>query len=153
MTRPSSDGISAGSAVGELTRPTTRVEAEAHLAAAAYLLHRSGDSALVVTLDGAGDAVALLTATDVSRAVAEGRDLESTRVRQVVTRPPQVVEADLPAREAARSTLSHGVVQLVIRGGDQVLGIADLADVCREVLAPESVAVLQRRPAAGPPVP
>ena len=43
MIRPSSDGISAGPAVGELTRPTTRVEAEAHLAAAAYLLHRSGE--------------------------------------------------------------------------------------------------------------
>jgi CBS domain-containing protein len=153
MTPVSRDRISAGPAVGGLIGPPTRVEAEAHLAAAAYLLHRSGDSALVVTLDGAGDAIALLTATDISRAVAEGRDLESTRVRQVVPGPPQVVEADLPAREAARFMLSHGVTQLVVRSGDRVLGIADLADVCREVLAPEPVAVLPRRPAAGPPVP
>ncbi len=68
MIRPSSDGISAGPAVGELTRPTTQVEAEAHLAAAAYLLHRSGDSALVVTADGTGGPIALLSATDTSRA-------------------------------------------------------------------------------------
>jgi hypothetical protein len=38
MTRQSSGRISAGPAVGELTRPTTRVGADAHLAAAANLL-------------------------------------------------------------------------------------------------------------------
>lgn len=153
MTLPSSDRISAGPAVGELTRPTTRVEAEAHLAAAAYLLHRSGDSALVVTADGTGDPIALLSATDVSRAVAEGRDLESTRVHQVVTGPPRTVKADLPALDAAHVMLSHGVMQLLVCSGDRLLGIADLADVCRAVLVPEEAAVLPRRPAAGPPAP
>jgi CBS domain-containing protein len=147
---PRSSNMHAGPAVGELTRPTTRVEAEAHLAAAAYLLHRSGDSALV-TADGTGDPVALLSATDVSRAVAEGRDLESTRVRQVVTGPPRTVKADLSARDAARVMLSHGVMQLLGCSGDRVLGIADLADVCRAVLASDEAAVLPRRPAAGPP--
>ena len=150
MTPPSSDRISAGPAVSELTRLATRVEAEAHLAAAAYLLHRSGHSALVVTADDTGDPLALLSATDVSRAVAEGRDLESTRVRQVVTGPPQQVAADLPARDAARLMLLHRVMQLVVCRGDRVLGIADLADVCRAVLASEEAAVLPPRSAAGP---
>ena len=153
MTHRSSDRIYAGPAVGELTRPTTRVEAEAHLAAAAYLLHRSGDSALVVTAGGTGDPIALLSATDISRAVAEGRDPESTRVRQVVTGPPRTVEADLPARDAARVMLSHGIMQLLVCGGDRVLGIADLADVCRAAPASDAVAVLPRRPAAGPSAP
>ena len=153
MTHRSSDRIYAGPAVGELTRPTTRVEAEAHLAAAAYLLHRSGVSALVVTADGTGDPIALLSATDISRAVAEGRDPESTRVRQVVTGPPRTVEADLPARDAARVMLSHGIMQLLVCSGDRVLGIADLADVCRAVPASERAAVLPRRPAVGPRMP
>ncbi len=153
MTRPSSGRISAGPAVGELTRPTTRVEAEAHLAAAAYLLRRSGDSALVVTAGGTGDPIALLSATDISRAVGEGRDPERTRVHQVVTGPPRTVKADLPARDAARVMLSHGVMQLLVCSGDRVLGIADLADVCRAVLASDKAAVLPRRPAAGPSVP
>ena len=153
MTPRSSDRISAGPAVGELTRPPTRVEAEAHLAAAAYLLHRSGDSALVVTADATGDPIALLSATDVSRAVAEGRDLESTRVRQVVTGPPRRVEADLPARDAARVMLLHRVMQLLVCRGDRVLGVADLADVCREVLASQEAAVLPRPQVAGPPAP
>jgi hypothetical protein len=134
MTGPLSDRSSAGPAVGELTRPTTRVAAEAHLAAAAYLLP-------------------LLSATDVSRAVAEGRDLESTRVHQVVTGPPRAVKADLPARDAARVMLPHGVMQPLVCSDDRVLGIADRADVCRAVLASDEAAVLPRRPAAGPPAP
>ena len=153
MTAVSRDRTSAGPVVGELTKPPTWVEAEAHLAAAAYLLPRSGDSALVVTADRAGDAIALLGATDVSRAVAEGRDLESTHVRQVVPGPPQRVQADLPVREAARAMLSHGVLQLLVCSGDRVLGIADLADVCRALLASGDAAVPSRRPAAGPPSP
>ena len=122
MIRPSSDRISAGPAVGELTRPTTRVEAEAHLAAAAYLLHRPGEG-------------------------------ESTRVHQIVTGPLQTVKADLPARDAARVMLSHGVMQLLVCSGDRVLGIADLADVCRALLASGDAAVPARRPSAGPPAP
>ena len=153
MTAVSRDRTSAGPVVGELTKPPTWVEAEAHLAAAAYLLHRSGDSALVVTADGTGDPIALLSATDVSRAVAEGRDLESTRVHQVVTGPPRTVKADLPALDAAHVMLSHGVMQLLVCSGDRLLGIADLAGVCRAVLVPEEAAVLPRRPAAGPPAP
>ena len=153
MTRPPSDGISAGPAVGELTRPTTRVEAETHLAAAAYLVHRSGDSALVVTAGGTGDPIALLSATDISRAVGEGRDPERTRVHQVVTGPPRTVEADLPARDATRVMPSHGVRQLLVCSDDRVWGIADLADVCRAVLASDEAALLPRWPAAEPPAP
>ena len=153
MTRPSSDNTSAGPAVGELAWPTTRVEAEAHLAAAAYPLHRTGGSAPVVTADGTGGPIALLRATDIGRAVAEGRELASTRVHQVVTGPPRTVEADLPARAAARVMPSHGVVQLLVCSDDRVSGIADLADVCRAVLASDEAVVFPRRPAAGPLMP
>jgi CBS domain-containing protein len=49
--------------------------------------------------------------------------------------------------------LSHGVVQLVVCSGDRVLGIADLADVCRALLASGDAALPARRPAAGLPAP
>ena len=116
-------------------------------------MHRSGDSALVVTADGTGDPITLLSATDVSRAVAEGRDLESTGVRQVVTGPPRTVKADLPAWDAARVMLSHGVMQLLVCSGNRVVGIADRADLCRAMLASDEAALLPRWPAAEPPAP
>ena len=63
------------------------------------------------------------------------------------------MEADLPARDAARVMLLHRVMQLLVCRGDRVLGVADLADVCREVLASQEAAVLRRPQAAGPPAP
>jgi hypothetical protein len=41
----------------------------------------------------------------------------------------------------------------VVCSGDRVLGIADLADVCRALLASGDAALPARRPAAGLPAP
>src|SRR4051794_39543208 len=67
---------------GEGMRPaTTTVESRAHLAAAAYLMKRSGDSALVVTTDDENMRPrAVLTEADITKAVADGLDLEETRI-------------------------------------------------------------------------
>src|SRR3712207_2428504 len=71
--------------VGDVMRPaTTTVETDAHLASAAYLMKRTGDSALVVMPgDGAGGPVAVLTDAHISQAVADGRDLNEMRIHQL----------------------------------------------------------------------
>jgi hypothetical protein len=43
-----------GGTVRELAEPTSSREPGAHLAAAAHVLHRSGDTALLVSADGIG---------------------------------------------------------------------------------------------------
>ena len=118
-----------GTAVGDLARwsvPT--VEPEAHLAAAAYLLHRSGCSALVVEPEPEGEPVALLGVADISRAVAAGRDPERTRVADIATRRPGTVDAGVAADVAARAMVEGGWQHLLVRDGRQV-GVVDLADV------------------------
>jgi CBS domain-containing protein len=122
-----------GASIGDLARPAPTVEPEAHLAAAAYLLHRSGYSALVVEPEPGGEPVALLTAEDVSRAVADGRDPERTRVADIATPHPGTVEADLPADVAARAMVEAGWQHLLVRGG-QRSGVVDLADVAGKLL-------------------
>jgi DNA-binding XRE family transcriptional regulator len=88
--------------VGELTRPTTSVEAGARLAGAAYLLHRSGDSALLVRDDDGAQTVGLLSVADIVHAVAAGLDPERTRVWQIVGTPMGGgVDAARPARVGA----------------------------------------------------
>jgi transcriptional regulator with XRE-family HTH domain len=145
---PMPDGRArAGAVVGELTRPTTSVGSGAPLAAAADLLHESGDSALVVTADDCTAPVALFSAADISRAVAGGRDPWETRVDQVVSGRPTTVDAALPAREAARTMVATGVEHLLVRRGDRILGVVHLVDVCGWLLALRAVAPLPRQPA------
>ena len=140
--------------VGELTRPATSVDPEAHLVAAAYLLHRSGDSALLVRHDGT-EPVGVLSAVDIVRAVAAGLDPERTRVRQIVAEAPRRVDPAVPAPVAARMMLSAGVehlivCRLVVDGVHRTVGIVSLADVCRSLMRAPTAAILPGEPRTGP---
>jgi len=125
-------------AVGELMKPaTTTVEARAHLAAAAYLMKRSGSSALVVvTDDGDGERpVAVVTDADISHAVADGKDPGDTRITDLDVGNPFTVAPDTPVREVARLMLSTGTQHVPVAEGGRLIGMVDMADVCRILLA------------------
>src|SRR5689334_12437008 len=60
------------------------VERHAHVAAAAYLMWEAQESALVVTTDNASRRpIAIITDTDLARAVAEGRDVNEMRIDEL----------------------------------------------------------------------
>jgi CBS domain-containing protein len=122
--------------VGQVMRPPTTIEPEAHLAAAAYLIEHSHDPALVVTTDDTHEPVAMITDAEVTRAVAHGRNLEETRISQVVTTKPVTVQADVDAEDAARLMLSQGVKHLPVVEGRRLVGMVELADLYRVSLAP-----------------
>ncbi|MGZ4543975.1 MAG: CBS domain-containing protein [Blastococcus sp.] len=124
-------------AVETVMRPAaTTVEASAHLAAAAYLMKRSGHTAVVVTSDdGNRRPLAVLTETDVSRAVADGRDVEETRIRDLAS-PPTTVEPHIAVDEAARLMLLRKVHHLPVVEGGRLVGIVDITDLCRVLVNP-----------------
>jgi CBS domain-containing protein len=124
-----------GRSIADLARLAPRIEPAAHLAAAAYLLDRSGDTALLVAEEGTGRLETVITASDISRAVAHGRDPEETRVSDIVQRHPGTADAALPADEAARTMLSAGSAHLLVRSDDRVVGVVGLADVCGWLLS------------------
>ena len=129
--------------VDELARPASSVDPEARLAAAAYMLHRSGDSALLVRHDGA-EPVGLLSAVDIVRAVAAGLDPDRTRVEQIVAEAPRRVDPAVPGLVAAQMMLSAGVEHLVVAGGHRPVGIVSLVDVCHSLVRTAAVALLPR---------
>ena len=122
--------------VEEVMRPpVTTVETDAHLAAAAYLMKRDRNTALVVTTDDEDRRpLAILTDTDISQAVADGRDLQETRIRQVTSGEPLTVEADTSVRDAAVLMMSHRVHHLPVMHDGRLVGLVDLTDVCRPLL-------------------
>jgi CBS domain-containing protein len=121
--------------VAQVMRPPTTIERDAHLAAAAYLIEHAHDPALVVVTDDTHEPVAMITDAEITRAVAHGRSLENTRVGNVVTAEPVTVQADVAAEDAARLMLSHGVRHLPVVEGRRLVGMVELADLCRASLA------------------
>jgi CBS domain-containing protein len=117
-------------AVGQVMRPTTAIEPGAHLAAAAYLIKHFHDDALVVVTADTQEPVATITDADITRALADGRDLENTRISQVVTARQVAVQADVSAEVAARLMASHGIQSLPVVEGQRIVGIVELADLC-----------------------
>jgi CBS domain-containing protein len=122
--------------VADVMRPAvTTVEPGAHLAGAAYLMKHSGDNALVVTTnDAIPRPVALVTDTDIAQAVADGRNLEETRISDLARRDPVVVAPGADVVSAVRTMLLHRIHHLPVVDGDRLVGIVDMTDLCRPLV-------------------
>lgn len=122
--------------VRDVMRPAvTSVERTAHLAAAAYLMKQEDDSALVVV---SGDEqmvpLAILTDTDITRAVADGLDLNIVRISDLVRREPTTVSPETSVRDAAELMVKSHFRHLPVVDAGKLVGIVDIADVCRGLL-------------------
>jgi CBS domain-containing protein len=122
--------------VHDVMRPAvTTVELQAHLAAAAFMMHRAGDSAVVVTAGPANpEPVAVITESDITTTVAEGRDVNEVRIGELVGKEPVTIGPDATASAAAELMLSRGIHHLPVVEDDQLVGIVDMADTCRALL-------------------
>ena len=120
----------------DVMRPAlSTVEPEDHAAAAAYLMRHAKATALVVVDDErAKRPLGLITEADIVRAVADKKDLEQIRIRDLMTRDPTVITADTSVREAAESMLVGHFRHLPVVGDAGLIGIVDIADVCRALL-------------------
>ena len=133
--------------VGQVMRPpATTVETRAHVAAAAYLMKRSRDTALVVVSnDSIRSPLGIITDADVSQAVADGRDLEQVRVGDLIKgRDPVTVGPDTPIEAALRLMLDTVHHHLVVVENAGCVGIVDMTDLCRALLT----AVPRRAPSS-----
>lgn len=126
--------------------PQTTVEQQGHGAAAAYLMRHAGATALIVLDARTSDPAGIITEADIAHAVADGKDLNSVRVYELMTTRPTVITTTTNVREAAKVMMSGHFRHLPVVGDAGLVGIVDIADVCRALLesdvsgAPETVA-------------
>jgi CBS domain-containing protein len=126
--------------VGKLMRPAvTTVERHAHLAAAAYLMRQAGDTALVITTDETRRPIGIVTQTDITNAVADGKDLNESRIDDLDGVEPVTVQPTTPVTEAAAVMLSAGFRHLPVVDDGRLVGIIDISDVCRALLVESAV--------------
>ena len=126
-----------GPTVGELMRPPVMsVEGQAHLAAATYLFKKAGDSAVVVVNDPVEMVpVAVISEADVAQAVADGRDPNDVRISDLISADPVTVSPGTGVAAAAELMLSSRLRHLPVVDGKRLVGIVDMSDICRGLLA------------------
>jgi CBS domain-containing protein len=117
--------------------PLTTVEQQGHVAAAAYLMKHAGATALMV-LDALTDQpIGIITEADIAHAVADGKDVNSVRIYELMTTRPTVITATTSVRDAAMIMTSGHFRHLPVVGGAGLAGIVDITDVCRALLEPD----------------
>jgi CBS domain-containing protein len=121
--------------------PLTTVEQQAHVAAAAYLMKHAGTTALMVLNSQADQPVGIITEADIARAVADGKDVNSTRIYELITTRPAVITTTTSVRDAARLMTSGRFRHLPVTGDTGLAGIVDITDVCRVLLETDAEAV------------
>jgi CBS domain-containing protein len=122
--------------VGDLmwTTPVT-IGPDAHVASAAYLMKRTPCSALVVlSEEEPPKPVGLLADGDISQAVADGLDLDDARIHQLHLRRPEPVDPATPVTALAERMLAETIDHLPVVQGGRLVGMVDLAAVCRALL-------------------
>jgi CBS domain-containing protein len=133
---PSSQLRQAPATVADIMRPpvTSTVQQNDHVAAAAYLMKHADASALVVMDSQTDKPIGIVTEADIAHAVADRRDVNEARIRELMTTGPATVAPDTDIREAARAMTSGRFRHLPVVGDTGVIGMIDITDVCRALL-------------------
>jgi CBS domain-containing protein len=135
--QPSRQRSDAPPTVADVMQPAlSTVKPDDHLAAAAYLMHQAGATALVVVDEQAMRPLGLITEADVVRALAEGYDVNDVRIRDLMTTDPTVITAATSVRDAAESMLAGHFRHLPVVDNGRLIGIVDIGDVSRALLDP-----------------
>ncbi len=114
--------------------PLTTIEQQGHVAAAAYLMKHAGTTALMVLDAQADQPIGILTEADIARAVADGKDVNSVRIYELMTTRPTVITTTTSIRDAAQVMTSGHFRHLPVVGDAGLAGIVDITDVCRALL-------------------
>ena len=125
--------------------PLTTADANDHVAAAAYLMKHARATALTVLDTQTGQPKGILTNADIAHAVADGKDLNDLRIRELMTTRPAVINPATSIRDAARIMTRGHFRHLPVCGDSGLVGIIDITDIRRALIDPD----VSRRPTAG----
>jgi CBS domain-containing protein len=125
--------------------PLATVERDDHVAAAAYVMKHAGATALVVVDEWTDQPLGIITEADIAHAVADGKDLSTVRIHDLMTSRPTVINTTTSVRDAAKIMASGHFRHLPVVGDAGLVGMVDIVDVCRVLLD----SVVSREPGTG----
>jgi CBS domain-containing protein len=111
--------------------PATVKPADSALEAARAM--RDGNFGAVVVVEDGGSVRGILTDRDIAvRAVAEGREPESTEVSEIFTTEPTTLSPDQAVDEAVQALRDSAVRRLPVVEDSKVVGIVSIGDLAVE---------------------
>ena len=131
--RPPPAAVPAATVADVMRPPVTTVNQHDHVAAAAYLMKHAGTTALLVLEAQAGQPFGIITAADVARAIADGKDVNDAWVDAAMTTRPAVTTTT-SIRDAAKIMTASHFRHLPVAGDSGLLGVVDIIDVCRALI-------------------
>jgi CBS domain-containing protein len=135
--RPSFYGRVAAATVADVMRiPLATVGQHDHVAAAAYLMKHAGTTALLVVDAQTGQPAGIFTEADVTRAIADGKDVNGVWVGAVMTTRPAITTTT-SIRDAAKIMTARHFRHLPVTGDTGLLGVVDIIDVCKALINAE----------------
>lgn len=123
----------AATAADVMQLPLTTVNQHDHVAAAAYLMKHAGTTALMVVDAQTGQPAGIITETDVTRAIADGNDINDTWVGAVMTIRPAVITTT-SIRDTAKIMTARHFRHLPVTSSAGLLGVVDIIDVCQALI-------------------
>jgi CBS domain-containing protein len=118
---------------GILRPPLTTVGRHDHVAAATYLMKHAGTTALIVADAQTGQPAGIITKTDITRSIADGKNANDIRVDAVMTTRPAITTAT-SISDAAKIMTARRLRHLPVTGDTGILGIVDITDVCQALI-------------------
>jgi signal-transduction protein with cAMP-binding, CBS, and nucleotidyltransferase domain len=101
------------------------------------VMKHAGTTALMVLDARTGQPAGIITEADIAHAVADGKDVNRTRIHALMTTRPTVINATTSVRDAAKVMTSGHFRHLPVVGDVGLVGIVDITDVCRVLLEPD----------------
>jgi CBS domain-containing protein len=117
--------------------PLTTVALDDHAAAAAYLMKHARASALVVLDTQDERPMGIITEKDIAHAVADGKDMNDVRIRDLMTVNPTVISSTTTVRDAAKIMTDGRFRHLPVVDGAGLVGMVDISDICKALLGPD----------------
>ena len=130
---PPHAGAAAATVADVMRAPLTTVQQHDHAAAAAYLMKHAGTTALMVVDARAGQPTGIITAADIARAIADGKDVNEVWVAAVMTTRPAITTTT-SIRNAAEMMTARHFRHLPVAGDAGLIGVVDITDVCRALI-------------------
>lgn len=123
----------AATAADIMRPPLTTVGQHDHVAAAAYLMKHAGTTALMVADAQTGRPAGIITETDITHTIADGKDVNDIRVDAVMTTRPAITTTT-SISDAAKIMTARHLRHLPVTGDTGILGIVDITDVCQALI-------------------
>ena len=99
-------------------------------------MKHAGATALIIRDGHTDQPIGIITQADVARAVADGKDVNSVRIQDLMTTRPTVISTTTSVRDAAKVMTSGHFRHLPVVGDAGLVGIVDITDVCRALIDP-----------------